>query len=87
MGYFSNMDVINKEGVRDRETLTNDDLRCEMTLIIIQAYPERKYTEVISLGDESLRGLYGRAKRKLKTQSSIKDYEFEEIEEERTSRR
>lgn len=70
MGYFSNIDAINKNESKDREDLSYH-LREQMITIIRKAYPFKSYLELVQLNESSLRGLYGQAKKKLKLMEHI----------------
>ena len=61
MGYYSNMAI--KEDL-DREELNK---REEIIKVILKVYPEKK-REINFMSDESLRGLYGTALQKIRSE-------------------
>lgn len=67
MGHFSNEDLIRSE--YDREEINPFMNKEQWINIILQAFPKKEYSELVNVNENTLKGMYAQACKKLKLQA------------------
>ena len=67
MGHFSNEDLIRSE--YDREEINPFMNKEQWIKTILQAFPQKDYSEIVDFEESRLRGMYAQACQKLKLQA------------------